>query len=162
VQLTLVDVRLLSAATDFALSMGFEASNLTTPASTQIWQQWQANNCQPNMRQNVSPNPAKTCGPYTPTAAADEEFSLMSNLQARPVASVRDRSSAAISASNHDTIAMVVIDANGNMAAGTSTNGMSHKVPGRVGDAPIAGSGAWVDSDWGGCGATGDGDIMMR
>ena len=39
---------------------------------------------------------------------------------------------------------------------------MSHKIPGRVGDGPIAGSGAWVDSDWGGCGATGDGDIMMR
>ena len=57
---------------------------------------------------------------------------------------------------------MIVIDAHGNMAAGTSSNGASHKIPGRVGDAPIPGAGAWVDSDWGGCAATGDGDIMMR
>lgn len=48
------------------------------------------------------------------------------------------------------------------MAAGTSTNGAGHKVPGRVGDGPITGSGSYVDSDVGGCGATGDGDVMMR
>jgi N4-(beta-N-acetylglucosaminyl)-L-asparaginase len=48
------------------------------------------------------------------------------------------------------------------MASGTSTNGLTHKVPGRVGDSPVPGAGSWVDSDVGGCGATGDGDIMMR
>lgn len=34
--------------------------------------------------------------------------------------------------------------------------------PCRVGDAPIAGAGTYVDSEVGGCGATGDGDVMMR
>ena len=48
------------------------------------------------------------------------------------------------------------------MAAGTSTNGASHKVPGRVGGGPIAGSGSYVDGEVGRCGATGDGDVMMR
>ena len=48
------------------------------------------------------------------------------------------------------------------MAAGTTTNGAGHKVPGRVGDGPITGSGSYVDQDVGGCGATGDGDVMMR
>lgn len=65
-------------------------------------------------------------------------------------------------ARSHDTISMIAIHADGTMAAGTSTNGAAHKVPGRVGDGPIAGSGAYVDGDVGGCGATGDGDIMMR
>lgn len=32
----------------------------------------------------------------------------------------------------------------------------------RVGDGPIAGSSAYADSEVGACGATGDGDIMMR
>ncbi len=31
---------------------------------------------------------------------------------------------------NHDTIGMVVIDDGGNIAAGTSTNGATHKIPG--------------------------------
>lgn len=33
---------------------------------------------------------------------------------------------------------------------------------GRVGDSPIPGAGAFADSSVGGCGETGDGDIMMR
>ena len=33
-------------------------------------------------------------------------------------------------AGNHDTIGMVAIDENGKVAAGTSTNGASHKIPG--------------------------------
>jgi len=148
-----------SQATDFALNMGFPPANLSTPASLQQWQQWQQQNCQPNMRKNVLPDPTQHCGPYKPTNPFDTDVEQAAPARA---ASVRDRSAARIDEHNHDTIGMVVIDAHGNMAAGASTNGMAHKVPGRVGDGPIAGSGAWVDSDWGGCAATGDGDIMMR
>jgi len=36
---------------------------------------------------------------------------------------------------------MIVIDSNGIIAGGTSTNGSTHKIAGRVGDAPIPGSG---------------------
>ncbi|XP_019058623.1 PREDICTED: probable isoaspartyl peptidase/L-asparaginase 3 isoform X2 [Tarenaya hassleriana] len=50
----------------------------------------------------------------------------------------------------------------GRIAVGTSTNGATYKIPGRVGDGPIAGSSAYADDEVGGCGATGDGDIMMR
>ena len=57
---------------------------------------------------------------------------------------------------------MVAIRADGSMACGTSTNGAGHKIPGRVGDGPITGSGSYVDADVGGCGSTGDGDVMMR
>jgi len=72
------------------------------------------------------------------------------------------RPSSRFSRVNHDTIALLAISASGSMAAGTSTNGARFKIPGRVGDSPIAGSGAYVDSDVGACGATGDGDLMMR
>jgi len=63
---------------------------------------------------------------------------------------------------NHDTIGMVAIDKQGNVVSATSTNGANHKIAGRVGDSPIMGAGSYADSEVGGCGATGDGDVMMR
>jgi len=39
---------------------------------------------------------------------------------------------------------MIVIDGRGDLACGTSTNGLSHKVAGRVGDSPLPGSGCYV------------------
>jgi isoaspartyl peptidase/L-asparaginase-like protein (Ntn-hydrolase superfamily) len=62
----------------------------------------------------------------------------------------------------HDTIGMIALDSSGNMAAGTSTNGLQFKIPGRVSDSALIGSGAYVDNEVGGACATGDGDIMQR
>jgi isoaspartyl peptidase/L-asparaginase-like protein (Ntn-hydrolase superfamily) len=62
----------------------------------------------------------------------------------------------------HDTIGMIALDADGNMAAGTSTNGLQFKIPGRVSDSALIGSGAYVDNEFGGACATGDGDVMQR
>ena len=58
----------------------------------------------------------------------------------------------------HDTIGMIALDKNGSIACGASTNGAFHKIPGRVGDAPIVGSGAYCETGVGGATATGDGD----
>jgi len=63
---------------------------------------------------------------------------------------------------NHDTIGQVAIDKNNNVACGTSTNGATHKIPGRVGDSPIPGSGAYCENGVGGCVGTGAGDILLR
>ncbi|KAI0120919.1 asparaginase-domain-containing protein [Hypoxylon sp. NC0597] len=134
-------------ATDFAVANGFTLQNLTTEASAASCEQWRAANCQPNYRINVSPDPATSCGPYEPVAPNSSEAGLAGRGM-RPV--------------GHDTISMIALHASGTMAAGTSTNGASRKVPGRVGDGPITGSGSYVDGDVGGCGATGDGDVMMR
>jgi len=128
------------SATQFAVEMGFQTSNLTTPTSEQIWEKWKANNCQPNFWVNVVPSANSSCGPYQPAENASHN----------------------IGPKNHDTIGMVVIDQNQNIAAGTSTNGLTHKIPGRVGDSPIAGAGCFADTEYGGCAATGDGDVMMR
>ncbi|RYP43811.1 hypothetical protein DL768_009672 [Monosporascus sp. mg162] len=137
-------------ATDFAVSNGFTAENLTTEDSAASCAEWRAGGCQPNYRINVTPDPAGSCGPYRPLAlnssSADYAGRLVS--RGRPV--------------GHDTISMIALHSSGAMAAGTSTNGAGRKVPGRVGDGPITGSGSYVDGDVGGCGATGDGDIMMR
>lgn len=62
----------------------------------------------------------------------------------------------------HDTIGMIVLDRSGRVVAATSTSGASMKVPGRVGDSPIIGSGFYADSDAGGAAATGLGEDIMR
>ena len=63
---------------------------------------------------------------------------------------------------NHDTIALIILDADGNLAGGCSTSGWGGKVPGRVGDSPIIGGGVYVDNEVGAAGATGLGENVMR
>ncbi|XP_070819140.1 N(4)-(beta-N-acetylglucosaminyl)-L-asparaginase [Chaetodon trifascialis] len=133
------------SASVFAENMGFVAEDLTTNKSMNIFSQWLKGNCQPNYRKNVFPDPSQSCGPYKPRAT------LKQNKRAQH-ANTR----------SHDTIGMIVLDQDGHVAAGTSTNGLTHKVPGRVGDSPIVGAGAYADSSAGGAAATGDGDVMMR
>jgi len=67
-----------------------------------------------------------------------------------------------LSPENHDTISMAVLDGVGNIVSGTSTNGLAFKIAGRVGDAAVPGSGNYARNDIGACGATGDGDVLMR
>jgi len=73
-----------------------------------------------------------------------------------------EASAAQVDPQNHDTITMVGIDKDGTVAAGCSTSGLGYKLPGRVGDSPILGSGLYVDNEVGGAGATGTGENVMR
>ncbi|MBN8249542.1 MAG: N(4)-(beta-N-acetylglucosaminyl)-L-asparaginase [Verrucomicrobia bacterium] len=63
---------------------------------------------------------------------------------------------------NHDTIALLVLRADGAVFGGCSTSGWGYKIPGRVGDSPILGSGLYVDDEVGAAGATGVGENVMR
>lgn len=63
---------------------------------------------------------------------------------------------------HHDTIAMLGLDREGNLYGGCSTSGWGYKIPGRVGDSPIIGSGLYVDNKVGAAGATGLGENVMR
>ena len=63
---------------------------------------------------------------------------------------------------HHDTIALVGVDEDGNICGGCSTSGWGFKIPGRVGDSPIIGSGLYIDNEVGGAGATGIGENVMR
>ncbi|KAI3394000.1 hypothetical protein diail_3316 [Diaporthe ilicicola] len=153
-------------ATEFAVGFGgFAEENLTTADSAARCGEWRAAGCQPNYRAGaLVPDAATACGPYVPAAAAAPSEAAKPAVATREV-ELKTRKLGAYETSagrSHDTISMVAIHVDGTMAAGTSTNGASHKVPGRVGDGPITGSGSYVDGEVGGCGATGDGDIMMR
>jgi beta-aspartyl-peptidase (threonine type) len=60
------------------------------------------------------------------------------------------------------TVGCVALDAGGNLAAGTSTGGMTAKMPGRVGDSPIIGGGTLADNASCAVSATGDGEYFIR
>lgn len=62
----------------------------------------------------------------------------------------------------HDTIALLALGPDGNIAGGCSTSGLAWKMAGRVGDSPIIGSGLYVDNSIGAAGATGVGENVMR
>lgn len=67
-----------------------------------------------------------------------------------------------INIENHDTIGMLCIDKNGDIAGACTSSGLSYKMNGRVGDSPIIGSGLFLDNEVGGAVATGMGEAIMK
>ncbi|MGB5553900.1 MAG: isoaspartyl peptidase/L-asparaginase, partial [Flavobacteriaceae bacterium] len=67
-----------------------------------------------------------------------------------------------INIENHDTIGMLAIDKNGDLAGACTTSGMAYKYAGRVGDSPIIGAGLFIDNEVGGATATGVGEEVVR
>jgi L-asparaginase / beta-aspartyl-peptidase len=61
-----------------------------------------------------------------------------------------------------DTVGAVALDGNGNLAAATSTGGTRDKMPGRVGDSPLPGSGGYADNWTAAVSATGHGEQLMK
>ncbi len=62
----------------------------------------------------------------------------------------------------HDTVGAVALDIHGNLAAATTTGGVSHKPAGRVGDSPLIGAGLYADNLTGGCSTTGWGESIIK
>jgi len=60
------------------------------------------------------------------------------------------------------TVGAVARDAEGNLAAATSTGGMTNKRPGRVGDSPIIGAGTYAKNGVCAVSATGHGEYFIR
>ena len=62
----------------------------------------------------------------------------------------------------HGTVGCVALDMSGNIAAGTSTGGMTNKKYGRIGDSPIIGAGTYANNETGGFSCTGHGEYYIR
>ncbi|MGB5980773.1 MAG: isoaspartyl peptidase/L-asparaginase [Nonlabens sp.] len=62
----------------------------------------------------------------------------------------------------YGTVGCVALDKNGNIAAGTSTGGMTNKKYGRIGDSPIIGSGTYANNTTCGVSSTGHGEYFIR
>jgi beta-aspartyl-peptidase (threonine type) len=62
---------------------------------------------------------------------------------------------------NRGTVGAVCLDSSGELAAATSTGGITGQPPGRVGDSPLIGAGTWADSRVA-ISCTGDGEAFVR
>ncbi|RYY20827.1 MAG: glycosylasparaginase [Cytophagaceae bacterium] len=86
--------------------------------------------------------------------------------QYQPVVNVENSGRRAVGpaggAPNHDTIAMLALDARGRLSGSCTTSGMAFKMRGRVGDSPLIGAGLYVDPAVGAAAATGQGEDVIR
>src|SRR5437764_2320267 len=63
---------------------------------------------------------------------------------------------------HHGTVGAVARDAQGNLAAATSTGGINNKLPGRVGDSPVIGAGTYADNATCAVSCTRAGELFIR
>lgn len=61
-----------------------------------------------------------------------------------------------------DTVGIAALGAGGHLAVGTSTSGLAFKIPGRVGDSPLVGSGLYVENEVGAACCLGVGEQMIQ
>ncbi|MQA88148.1 MAG: beta-aspartyl-peptidase [Streptosporangiales bacterium] len=61
-----------------------------------------------------------------------------------------------------NTVGAVGLGPNGNLAAGTSTGGLTNKPVGRIGDSPIVGAGTYANNETAATSATGTGELFIR
>ncbi len=87
----------------------------------------------------------------TPEAEADWKKWLESS-EYKPVINIE----------NHDTIAVLSVDADSRPAGACTTSGAAYKMKGRVGDSPIIGAGLYVDGDVGAAAGTGLGEAVLK
>lgn len=83
---------------------------------------------------------------------------LQKELERRRTGAPDDRDDA----DRHGTVGAVALDTEGNLAAATSTGGMTAKPPGRIGDTPVFGAGTWAENGVCAVSATGDGEMFIR
>ena len=62
----------------------------------------------------------------------------------------------------YGTVGAVALDKDGNLAAGTSTGGMTNKRYGRIGDSPVIGAGTYANNKSVAVSATGSGEMFIR
>lgn len=60
------------------------------------------------------------------------------------------------------TVGAVALILDGNLAAATSTGGMTNKLPGRVGDSPLVGAGCYANNASVAVSCTGTGEVFIR
>ncbi len=82
--------------------------------------------------------------------------------QEKPQSSNRDDFPESVIREKFGTVGVVALDQSGNLAAGTSTGGLTNKRFGRIGDSPIIGAGTYANNTTCAVSCTGEGEYFIR
>lgn len=93
---------------------------------------------------------------------SSEETSSSGELPIESGIPEKESSEAELPYNRFGTVGAVALDKDGNLAAGTSTGGMTYKKYGRVGDVPVIGAGTYADNSTCAVSATGWGEFFIR
>lgn len=130
-----------AGAQQFALENGFrlESDELSEDAKNAYRKWLKKSEYKPviNIEKNQMPAEKKVYGPFAPAFFDD-------------------------GSPNHDTMGLVALDSENNMAGAVTTSGMAFKMHGRVGDSPIIGAGLFVDNEIGAATSSGVGEEVIR
>jgi beta-aspartyl-peptidase (threonine type) len=100
--------------------------------------------------------------PFEPNSYFDSEFRYEQWLKAQESDSTYLDHNVNVTDKKFGTVGAVAIDKNGNLAAATSTGGMTNKKFGRVGDSPIIGAGTYANNKTCAISCTGHGELFIR
>lgn len=156
-----------SGAREFATAHGFEDVNLLTEESRIAWLRW---------KENLSDRDKWGPSPYTPVPASPAGQKKISEQRSRPSLLLAEKyagndrkklerllewaDEVAVAAPS-GTISCLTLNAGSDISGVTTTSGLAWKIPGRVGDSPLIGSGLYVDNDVGAAGSTGRGEEVI-
>ena len=131
----------------FALKHGFQKEDLLTEPARLAWLAWRESL---NPQDAWGPSPLRTAGEQgkkiSQANPSPEQIALQSWIEDK----LRHRPTG--------TINCLAVNAAGDLSGVTTTSGLAWKIPGRVGDSPIIGSGLYVDNEVGAAGSTGRGE----
>ena len=131
----------------FALKHGFQKEDLLTEPARLAWLAWRESL---NPQDAWGPSPLRTAGEQgkkiSQAGSSPEQMALQSWIEDK----LRHRPTG--------TINCLAVNAAGDLSGVTTTSGLAWKIPGRVGDSPIIGSGLYVDNEVGAAGSTGRGE----
>jgi beta-aspartyl-peptidase (threonine type) len=92
-----------------------------------------------------------------------ERFDALQRVKEKQKAAAKTGQSYIMTAQDrHGTVGAVALDAQGNVAAATSTGGTTNKRPGRIGDTPVIGAGTYASNATCAVSCTGDGEYFIR
>jgi len=133
----------------FALAQGFQKEELLTDESRIIWLRW---------KEKMSDDDA-----WGPGLAAPDTPQQSRLLNGDPVrAELIALADEMIAHPPTGTINCIAVNERGDISGTTTTSGLFHKIPGRVGDSPLIGCGLFVDNEVGAAGSTGRGEECIK
>jgi beta-aspartyl-peptidase (threonine type) len=99
---------------------------------------------------------------FEPDSYFDTAFRAEQWMQAKKADATFLDHNVPVSDKKFGTVGAVALDINGNLAAGTSTGGMTNKKYGRIGDSPIIGAGTYANNKTCAISCTGHGELFIR